>query len=447
MTNAPQSAQDELLAQLAAQMVGHFWGPQAPEAYDKPQNYVTASNGIFRVEKTPIALFVTKVSEIDEKKTKIPGLGAMQEGPQLLVPKIPYKYLIMALSWYRDVHTQDKTEASVLFFWNTHNKTLPTHWEPTEAQKKQGVTQGNPINGLIQDGQLVIYCPVQKNSGTLSEFHADNMVKYLREELDLLCETHSHHTMDAYFSGTDDANENATQFYGVWGKITQEQPKFAFRWVSGDSKVQCDPSILFDLPQVEIKTTVEMNVPGQEPIVTENVEYKPFTGPWARVEPPEDWMGQHSPKYSYPSTSYGRSSYANQYDKQYGTASRGYYGSGGYGSGTAAHRSYQQAGNVTHGSEDDLKKNQVESQGRSLDVSSETKTSVEVFISSELDPDKHSIVEVEERIGYLISALIDEGYDYMIANTITEQGGYQNDLTFDPRTGAWDFHDDETHLY
>lgn len=164
---------------LAGQVTGYA-------AYDanfntdnlKKINYVTAANGLFRVEKTPTAIFKTKVQEY---KKPIPGLQVMTEGPELLIPKIPFKYLQMALSFYRDVNTKDKTEASLLFFWNKDNIRLPEEY-----------SDKTKVKGLLADGQLVIYVPRQKNSATLSEFHMDPMVDWLRTNLALLCETHSH---------------------------------------------------------------------------------------------------------------------------------------------------------------------------------------------------------------------------------------------------------------
>jgi len=170
-----------LLTQLlAGQLVGKHFGPQDPEAYDKPTNIVVAKNGVFRVVKTPVALFITQIAEV-KKDQQIPGLPEMKEGVQLLIPKIPFKYWLQTLSFYRDVYNKDKTEASVLFFWNHDNVELPTHY-----------TDNTPVKGLTQDGQLIIYCPRQKNSSGLSDFTGDGMVNWLREHTTPLLETHSH---------------------------------------------------------------------------------------------------------------------------------------------------------------------------------------------------------------------------------------------------------------
>ena len=126
--------------------------------------------------------------------------------------------------------------------------------------------------------------------------------------------------MNAFFSGTDDANENATQFYGVWGKVTDANPMFAFRWVCGDQKIQVAPDVLFDWPHKVIKTIEVTEIPGQEPIqVIKEEKSELIKGPFEHVDYPEDWMPQHTkavvitPSYGgnsrYPygkNTNYGR---------------------------------------------------------------------------------------------------------------------------------------------
>lgn len=419
----------DLTAMLAAQTQGRHFGPQAPEAYDKPTNIVVAGNGVFRVVKTPVALFTTKLTDIPAA-SRIPGLADMKEGPELLIPKIPLKYLIMVLTWYKDVHKKDGTEASILFFWNHSNEPVPTHWEPTQAQRNLGI-QGDPIKGLVEDGQLIIYCPTQKNSGSLSEFHEDTLVPYLRENFTPLCETHSHHTMDAFWSGTDNANENMTQFYGVWGKINDAEPKFLFRWVCGEKKIDIDPSILFDIPQVEIKTVVTTTVPvdGFEPQVEEKIEYKAYKGPWQRVEAPEDWMGQHRKSwggYQYSGGSqYGKKNHVTQAGggsnspSYAGTAGQfyddGYDEEYGYGLVGGAHLYGQRTGY-----QDPI---EASTTSKKKEVSEDVKTTVEIFMKKAIDAGE-SIAEIEDTVRLVIEELIDYGYDHVISDTMQESSSY-----------------------
>lgn len=406
----------DLTAMLAAQTQGRFFGPQPPEAYDKPTNIVVAGNGIFRVVKTPVALFKTKLSDIPAGSA-IPGLANMEEGPELLIPKIPLKYLIMVLTFYRDVHTKDKTEASVLFFWNHNEEELPVKY-----------SDNTDVKGLIEDGQLIVYCPTQKNSSGLSEFGEDGMVNYLREHCTPLCETHSHHTMGAFWSGTDDANENMTQFYGVWGKITTEKPDFLFRWVCGDKKINIDPSVLFDIPQVEIKTVMTTTLPveGFEPIVKEEIEYLPYKGPWQRVEAPKDWMGQHRKSYyTHPTTYRGGTAGGatgkgtpSQYGNSHGAEWDHYdaYGYDGYGSYGGDGRSWGQAYQNDTATTNASKKNlgtKAEAEARDEDE----RTTVEIFIDKITNASK-PLQDIEDDIRYLVDELVGLGYDYIMSDVI-----------------------------
>lgn len=314
---APVEADAELMAQIMMQSQGRFFGPPADISEYKSSNLVTAKNGVFTVRKTPIALFVTETVKFD-KKDYINGLPEMEAGPQLLIPKIPFKYHQMVLAFYREVHDKDKTEASVLFFWNHNNISLPKTYE-----------NGQPINGLIEDGQLIIYCPTQVNSSTLSDFTSDGMVNYLRQYCAPLMETHSHHTMDAFWSGTDNANENYTQFYGVWGKIKDDNPKFLFRWVCGNDKVDIDESVLIDIPPIVTTVTTKTMFPGgiMEPVETTETKLENFRGPWPVVEFPSDWYAQHEKEVYVAPKSYGSK-------KSYGN-----YGSyGGYGGTYSGHQ-------------------------------------------------------------------------------------------------------------
>lgn len=280
--------------QLAAQLTGYLqYKGEGLENLDlsKKLNFVTASNGVFRIEKTPISIFITQVQEFG-KNVSIPGLSPLEEGVQLLIPKIPFKYWLQVLSFYKDVYNRDKTEASVLFFWNHDNVSLPQFFQA------QGTIPEKPIEGLVEDGQLVIYCPIQKNSSGLSDFKDDGMVHWLRQNCTPLCETHSHHTMNAFWSSTDDSNENMTQFYGVYGNILKDQPDFLFRFVSGDKKINIPYHHLFDQPMYETETvmTSVLNLEGQDPVITEEreVEHHPYNGPWPDVPYPAAWYNCHS---------------------------------------------------------------------------------------------------------------------------------------------------------
>lgn len=326
----------ELQELVAAQLTDRRFAPISYDSLDKRITYVTAKNGLFKVTKTPIGLFKECLQEFD---TPILGIPEMEDGVDLAIPKIPFKVILEALSFYVDINTKDKTEASTLYFWNHKHLELPQ------------------IPGLRSEGQLVIYCPVQVNSGALSEFGADENVFWMRDNLALLLELHSHNTMSAFFSATDDSNENNTQFYGVWGRVDKDEPEFAFRYVVGDTKKEVDPSVLIDWPSVKRETntisTETFHFKGDTELIDLNfseemihvsepevvVEEQLVKGPFKKVDYPEDWFAQHSKRAPYKykgakTTKRGRSSYYSSgysggsgWDDYYGSEDySGYYG-------------------------------------------------------------------------------------------------------------------------
>ena len=287
---------------FASQLAEYKYAPITQEELVKPITYVLAKNGLFRVTKTDVAIFKTLEKKFDKP---ISGLPEMEVGVELLIPKIEFKYIIQALTFFKDVFNQDGTESSLLFFWNTNDKPLPD------------------VKGIYNHDKLVVYCPEQVNSHTLTKFDKDTTLPWLRSNLGLLLELHSHCDFSAFFSGTDDANENMNQFYGVWGYVNKDIPMFKFRWVSGDVKMECDPDVLIDWPVVEYKETTEqivkasITVEDKEDLVDIDKEtltdvkktYSPkvevvrelVKGPYVELNYPKEWLDvQHSTeKYKY----------------------------------------------------------------------------------------------------------------------------------------------------
>lgn len=411
-TAASSTAQLALTEQLARQLVNYHIGPQPDEVYqEKQQNMVLAKNGVFRVISTPVALFSLKLQEqVTEPVSSVanaarrpiadavPGVGEMWEGCKLLVPRMQLRHYLEVLTWYRDVHTKDRTEASVLFFWNTNNIEIPTHYLPN----KQGVRE--EIKGLRVEGQLITYVPRQKNSSGLSNFTGDGMVDWLRENCSPLMETHSHHTMGAFWSGTDNDNENIPQFYMVYGLINDAKPAFKLRFCIGKHKIDIDKlDVMFEMPETEV--IEHTNIGGQ---VIEARSKKPFAGPWPKVAYPEDWMGQHSATYavagtSNPNYNYGRGYYGHDYDDQ------GIYGG--------------HAGNTGASAETGGKKN-AEANNSSGDAANKTsgatqKTVVETATSRvEIVADASVGSFTLGQVTSLIEAICEAGYDRDIAEAI-----------------------------
>lgn len=304
----------ELMRIAAASQLDFLHAPVNYEELKKPMNIVTARNGVFQVHKTPVATFVHCKTPF-KPEDELVHLPEMKEDVILHADKIPFRYLVEILSFYRDVHKKDKTEAATLIFWNENDVELPTHY-PDNPSK--------PIKGLTQDGKLIIYCPEQINTGGDTNFKDDTFVTWLRANTARYVELHSHHTMNAFWSPTDNANENATQFYFVWGRIFDDQPVYKFRYVNGkDRKIDIDADLVFDFPKVEVETQFReiKNTTAYDPdgiignliatesddIVNTTKETILFQGPYLDRPYPSDWMEQHSvPRGSFLKGQHGR---------------------------------------------------------------------------------------------------------------------------------------------
>lgn len=71
--------------------------------------------------------------------------------------------------------------------------------------------------------------------------------KSLASQLGVFCEAHSHHTMSAFFSSTDDSDEQWFGVYAVLGRITT-RPEIRTRVVVDCYQWQCPAEVFFDLP-------------------------------------------------------------------------------------------------------------------------------------------------------------------------------------------------------
>lgn len=191
-------------------LVGHYI-ETIPEDASKSTNYVLQGNGIWEQRRNDIGTFNRKIASC-----KVLGLRSnLTEGWTLNVPKIPISLLGTAVSFFRKICAETNDEVFLQFFYNKETK------------------------------QYEIECPEQEVSGA--------SVKYKNSEVFndpnkvLVFEIHSHNTMEAFFSATDNGDEKADRFYGVVGKLNQHFPSIKMRQVIGGESKDIDIDDLFDL--------------------------------------------------------------------------------------------------------------------------------------------------------------------------------------------------------
>ncbi len=249
--------------------------------------YKTYQNGVVRYKK-----------RLD--KGSLPTEKEVRQNLEWLVPKIPFKYYLMVLDFYKDVNEKYHTEACALFYWNKDNVEIPQ-----DLLEQYG-------SGIIQDGQLIVIAPKQTNSAGLSQYVEDvtengitkrvltPMVQWLEDNMVCMLETHSHNTMPAFWSSTDDNNERHSRLrlYAVIGKVsTEEMVKSRVHLLGEYFDLQIED--IFEMPMLKI--AVSLNEDGQETNLLENLptyfprtfneEVQYYTGPFAYTEShPKSWF-------------------------------------------------------------------------------------------------------------------------------------------------------------
>lgn len=194
-------------------LVGHFI-EKIPEDFNKKIAYVWQGDGIWEIRRLPLGTFTTHI-----QKFEVPGLESdLTEGWVLNVPKIPAVSLDVALSFFRQIYNQHSSEVFLQYFYD------------------------------MEKEEYVIHCPQQTVGAASVNYIRD--YEYEKNKI-LVFEVHSHGSMNAFFSGTDDADEKDDRFFGVIGHVKQYYPEFKIRLSMGGRKKEIQVDEIFDLESSE----------------------------------------------------------------------------------------------------------------------------------------------------------------------------------------------------
>ena len=211
--NTKPTAED-LAAQVSIQklIVGHCI-EAVPENMNKKVIYSWQGNGIWEIRKLKLGTFITHT-----KKFNTPGLeSTLTEGWTLNVPKMPASLLDMALSFFRKIYAEHSSEVFLQIFYDTEKK------------------------------EYLMHCPRQSVGGASVSYIRDASLE--TPEKILVFEVHSHGSMPAFFSGTDDNDEKDDRFFGVIGKVKQFYPEMKLRLSMGGHRSEIEIEDIFDLDE------------------------------------------------------------------------------------------------------------------------------------------------------------------------------------------------------
>lgn len=193
---------------IASSYKGIFPTVADAEGSGKTICYVPAEDGrVYEVRPNKIGTFIAPAD-------KVTLLSKVRAGFIPALPKIPYQTLAEVLSFFKlFVNEKHTVEAMVYIYWS------------------------------VADEKYYVYAPVQQ----VSKERIDTTLPELDEEkFVLVMEVHSHNTMKAFFSPTDDKDERATRLYTVVGRLDKLFPEIKTRASVGGTFIPVCPADVFE---------------------------------------------------------------------------------------------------------------------------------------------------------------------------------------------------------
>lgn len=173
---------------IVQQLVDLTYGK--PEQLNKPITYAI-SDGIYCIKKTQFGYVTTKIENV-------PYVEPINEEIYIEFGKAKYELFLQAYSFFKDVCDKTGDEAALVLYYDKLKNEYEWH------------------------------CPYQTISKASVKFDKDPV--YLERQQDQsryvkICEAHSHNTMDAFYSSTDNSDEKFEGFFMVFGHLDRQEPK------------------------------------------------------------------------------------------------------------------------------------------------------------------------------------------------------------------------------
>ena len=168
---------------------------EVPDTPSTPSSLIIFGDGEYLLRENSIGRFIRRIST---KETP-----SLEDGPDpsfsFSLPKIDPAILQKQVSFYREVMKKySNSEAYTLILWDKI------------------------------DHKYIVICPEQQVSGATVKYQLD-MEEYPSSRYIQVVSCHSHNSMNAFFSGTDDNDEQADMLYMVFGKLDTSEPEFKIR--------------------------------------------------------------------------------------------------------------------------------------------------------------------------------------------------------------------------
>ncbi len=187
---------------------GAFLSMDEAKTSGKVISFVPSDDGnVYEVRANRIGTFIAKADNVTI-------LNKVRAGFIPALPKIPYKILEDIISFFKSYITYStELEALAYIYWS------------------------------VSDSRYYVYVPKQQ----VSKMSVDSTLPEMDEEkFPLVMEIHSHNTMPAVFSPTDNKDERMTRLYAVVGKLDHFFPDIKVRCSVGGKFVEISPNDVFE---------------------------------------------------------------------------------------------------------------------------------------------------------------------------------------------------------
>jgi PRTRC genetic system protein A len=303
---------EALMNQFLLGINGYHVGEVKEGDLDKMNNYVIQGDGIYLVIDNRIGQFITKVNNME-----FPGLPKQFKGTRikLKVPKIPSSIYEQIKKFFTDIsEDMGEAEAFCQVYYDTKEKEYVVH-VPEQTVSKASVNYDATKN--------------------LSEVDSERYI--------FVYEVHSHNTMGAFWSGTDNADEKDTRFYGVLGNLDKETIGEKYRYMIMGKEVEVKKEHIFDFTEnlAVDKDELLKLIEEQENLTIDDLEQ--FMYAEEEVEYPKTWIDNIKKPTSHYSHGPGHGGYGGNYGGNYTGQSQKNQNSGTAGRQTHINRS------TTHG--------------------------------------------------------------------------------------------------
>jgi len=206
---------------LGRQQNQYFHTPDWPtdEEQTLPIAWIVRHDGMWQRRINDVGIFVIHVSTFN-----VPGFP-IEENAEHFVLKhghIPHQLLDDCIAFFQKICDASKDEVYLQIFWGL-----------------------NPDEPDVKEPHHFIWCPNQVVSGASVHFQRN---VDLEKNASLVFEIHSHNTMSAYFSPTDNNDEKSDRLFAVVGRLDTARPEKKFSFVCGGKRVDIPEDQIFTKP-------------------------------------------------------------------------------------------------------------------------------------------------------------------------------------------------------